>query len=117
MDRIIMNPTYKRNEPLFFKEKPSCDHPIADAEFIRDMGICQGEPVCEIRWKGSLWIVRYSEVKTKEVAIAELREKWTGEIETAKKSVLPKTTKVAIAAALGISTATLRKRMKFLEGV
>lgn len=77
------------------------------------------EPVCEIERENALWIVRYSEIKSQKEFLNELKLTWIEKIEQAKKS-LPlgiKITKTAISAKLGISTSTLRKRMKFLEEV
>lgn len=108
---------YKRNQPIYFQKEPTSFHSAPNATFVRDMGAVHGEPVCEIERDGALWIVRYSEIKSQEEFLAALKEEWIEKIETAKKAVLPKTTKVAIANKLGICTATLRKRMRFVEGV
>lgn len=106
---------YKRNQPIYFQKEPASFHSAPNATFVRDMGEVNGEPVCEIERDGALWIVRYSEIRSEQEYLDELREEWTQAIEAAKKAILPKTTKVAIAAKLGISTATLRKRMRFVE--
>ncbi len=106
---------YTKNQPLFFQKKPTEYHSAPNATFLRDMGLLNFEPVCEIERDGQPWIVRYSEIKSQEEYQKATREKWVEQIEAAKTAVLPKTTKTAIADKLGISTSTLRKRMKFIE--
>lgn len=106
---------YQRNTPLFFKKQPSSPNAPSNATFLSDKGEVHGERVCEIQYLDYPWIVRYSEVMTRTECHDFLREKWTKEIEDAKKAILPKTTKVALAEVMKISPATLRKRMKFLD--
>lgn len=110
----------QKNQPLFFKKRLSADqyNGTPNATFLRDMGMINSEPVCEIEIEGAPWIVRYSEIETQEEAAARMKLDWTAKIEAAKKEISgDKKTKAAIAAALGISTTTLRKRMKWLEEV
>jgi len=108
----------KKNQPLFFKKKPNADqyNGQPNATFLRDLGMINFEPVCEIEIEGAPWIVRYSEIESQEEAAARMKAEWADKIKAASLQVSgDKKTKVAIASALGISTATLRKRMKWLE--
>ena len=108
----------KKNQPLFFKKKPNADqyNGQPNATFLRDLGMINFEPVCEIEIEGAPWIVRYSEIESQESAAERMRLEWSQKISMAKTQISgDKKTKVAIAAVLGISTATLRKRMKWLE--
>jgi len=110
----------KKNQPLFFKKKPNADqyNGQPNATFLRDLGMINFEPVCEIEIEGAPWIVRYSEIESQEEAAGRMRLDWTAKIEAAKKEISgDKKPKWKIAAVLGISTATLRKRMKWLEEV
>ncbi len=106
---------YARNQPLFFQKEPTEYHSAPNATFLRDLGVVDFEPVCEIERDGQPWIVRYAEIKSQEEYQKATREKWVEQIEAAKTAALPKTTKIAIAAKLGISPSTLRKRLKFIE--
>jgi len=108
----------KKNQPLFFKKKPNADqyNGQPNAIFLRDLGTVNFEPVCMIEVEGAPWIVRYSEIESQESAAERMRLEWSQKISMAKEQISgDKKTKVAIAAVLGISTATLRKRMKWLE--
>lgn len=107
---------YKRNEPIYFQKEEKDFHSTPNATFVRDLGLVNLDPVCEIEREGTLWIVRYSEIKSQKEWLKHLKFEWTAKINRAVDSIPgDKKTKAAIAAKLRISTATLRKRMKFLE--
>jgi len=107
----------KRNQPIFFKKKLSADfyNGAPNATFVRDLGVVDFDPVCEIDVEGHKWIVRYSEIETQEEAVVRMKDEWMQKIGIAKMGIKSeKKTKTAIAAVLDISTQTLRKRMKWL---
>ena len=45
----------KKNQPLFFKKKPNADqyNGQPNATFLRDLGMINFEPVCEIEIEGA----------------------------------------------------------------
>jgi len=109
---------YTRNQPIFFQKEPTEYHSAPNAVFVRDLGMLNFEQVCEIERDGTLWIVRQSEIMSQEEYQKATRERWSEEVQAARDfldKTKTKTTKVAIAAKLGISTSTLRKRLKFIE--
>jgi hypothetical protein len=101
-------PAYKKGQPVWFKRKPRGAGVFPDSEFVRDMGMVQEEPVCEIIYRRNTWIVRYSEIKA---GLSDYAKQLKEEIDS--KTLLGQFKK-DLAAALGISPATLNKRLKFI---
>jgi len=106
----------KRNDPVFFKKQITTLNSQPNATFLRDLGEVKGEAVCEIYYMGAPWIVRVSEIRTKDEAMTEARYELNEKIQAAREAVLPKKTKTAIAGKLGICVRTLNKWVEFVEG-
>lgn len=109
-----------RCDPIFFKKKPTFSTLTGDGKFLRDVGVVQGQDVCEIEYHDQKWLVRRSEIKDEKTAHEELANEIHAAIEVATALAIEKhgkPFKVRIAALMQprISPKTLNKRMEFVK--
>ena len=97
---------------IWFKKLPQTEDSKTNAYFLRDLGVLNGEPVCEILYCGEKWIVRVSETLTQEQGLAEAARRIKATIDKHRE---PVQTKEALSRKCGISTGTLRKRLLFIQ--
>src|SRR5690348_3312622 len=100
----MSTPHYNRGQSVWLKRRPLNEAAMPDAEFVRPMGVLNGQPVCEITYRGKPWTVRYSEISGDS---EEFARKLKEQIDS--KTLLGQYKK-DLALALGISTSTLNRR-------
>lgn len=99
-----------KNAAVFFKKKVQTEDTLPDAKYIRFMGqLPNGEAHC-IEWHGEEWIVGRDQFRTYDEALSDAAIRHKKEIEAARLQNPSEPHK-----AMGISVATLRKRMKFVQ--
>lgn len=102
--------TLNKNAAVFFIKKVQTEDTLPDAKYIRFMGqLPNGEAHC-IEWQGEEWIVGRDQFRTLDEALSDAAIRHKKEIEEARLKNPTEPHK-----AMGISVATLRKRMKFIQ--
>lgn len=99
-----------KNTPIYFKKLVQTESTSPNADYIGFKEKLPKSEAHKILWKGEEWIVGRDQFRTRDEAMSEAAKRFDAEISKATETN-PKHPELV----MGISRATLKKRIKFVQ--